>query len=249
MIEINKIYNQDCLEFMKLLPDKSVDLIIADPPYNIGQDDGDGWDTVENYLDVFENWCKGWQRILSDNGLMYCYCSQEFHADIEIILRKYFIIQNRMIWCYNNGQRVTSKKFPYSYEPFFMVSKDKNNNYASVRDPNNIQQGTRTKKNKNGTVTVTKPNPEGVKYTDVWNIPKLSGGQKKTKHPTEKPLELGNRMIRSLNDIDLVYIPFGGSGSEIINCIENNVNWLATELSNTYIDKIIKPRLQNIKSS
>lgn len=231
---------------MKTLPDGYIDLIIADPPYNIGQDKGDGWDTVDNYLEVFEDWCRGWQRILSDKGLLYCYCSQEFHSDIELILRKYFIIQNRMIWCYNNGQRVTSKKYPYSYEPFFMVSKYIDNNYKSVRDPNNIQQGIRTKKNKNGTITTTQPNPEGVKYTDVWNIPKLSGGAKQTNHPTEKPLELGNRILKSLNNVNLVYIPFAGSGSEIINCINNNVNYIATETNSQYIKEIIEPRIKNV---
>ena len=243
MLELNKIYNIDCLEHMKTLPNECVDLIIADPPYNIGQDNGDGWDTVENYLEVFEGWCKEWRRILSNNGLLYCYSSQQYNADIEIILRKYFVIQNRMIWCYNNGQRVTSKSFPISYEPFFITSKSKDNNFVSVRDPNNIQKGIRTKKQKNGTITTTLPNPNGVKFTDVWNIPKLSGGQKKTRHPTEKPLELGNRMLRSLPNINLVYIPFAGSGTEIINCIENKINYISTELNKEYIDNIINPRI------
>ena len=230
---------------MKKLPNNFTNLIIADPPYNIGQDNGDGWDTVENYLEVFEEWCKEWNRVLTDKGIMYCYSAHEFHADIEMILRKYFVIQNRMIWSYNNGQRVTSKKYPYSYEPFFMVSKFKENDYKSVRDPNNIQQGIRTKKQKNGTITTTLPNPDGVKYTDVWSIPKLSGGQKKTKHPTEKPLELGNRMLRSLDHISLVYIPFGGSGTEIVNCIENKIDYISTELNKEYIDEIITPRINN----
>lgn len=243
LVELNKIYNMDCIEFMRTLPSEFVDLIIVDPPYNIGQDGGDGWDTVENYLEVFETWVQEWKRILKKDGLIYCYCSQEFHADIEIIFRKYLNIENRMIWCYNNGQRVTSKKYPYSYEPFFMVSKDKNNRYKSVRDPNNVQQGVRTKKNPNGTITVTNPNPEGVKYTDVWNIPKLSGGTKKTKHKTEKPLELGRRMIRSIEDCKLIYIPFAGSGSEVINCQEAEIPYIATELNKTYIENIINPRL------
>lgn len=243
MIEINKIYNEDCLDTMNNIQEGSIDLIIADPPYNIGQDGGDGWDTIDDYLGVFEDWVKEWSRILSDKGLLYCYCSQEFQADIEIILRRYFKIQNRMIWCYNNGQRVTSKKFPYSYEPFFMVSKTDKNNYKSVRDPNNIQKGIRTKKNKNGTTTITKPHPDGVKFTDVWSIPKLSGGAKQTKHPTEKPLELGERMIRSI-DAEIIYIPFAGSGSEIANCINNNKDYIASELSIKYIDEIIKPRLE-----
>lgn len=246
MIELNKIYNEDCMYTMKKIESDSVDLIICDPPYNIGQDGGDGWDTIDNYLEVFDEWAKEWKRVLSDKGLLYCYCSQEFQADIEIILRKYFVIHNRMIWCYNNGQRVTSKKYPYSYEPFFMVSKTNKNNYNSVRDPNNIQKGIRTKRNKNGTVTVTKPNPDGVKFTDVWSIPKLSGGRKQTKHPTEKPLELGERMLRSI-DANLVYIPFAGSGTEIVNCISSHTNYIGSEINKEYIDNIIKPRLEIVK--
>jgi site-specific DNA-methyltransferase (adenine-specific) len=247
LIELNTVYNEDCLTFMNKLQSNSIDLIIADPPYNIGQDGGDGWDTIKNYLGVFEEWVKEWQRILKNDGLLYCYCSQEFHADIEMIFRKYMLIQNRMIWCYNNGQRVTSKKFPYSYEPFFLVSKEENNKYQSVRDKNNVQKGNRTKKNKNGKVTITQPNPDGIKYTDVWNIPKLSGGTKHTKHKTEKPLELGRRMLRSLQSCNLVYIPFAGSGSEIINCIELNIDFLATETNKKYIDEFIFPRFQNNK--
>jgi DNA modification methylase len=49
LIEINKIHNEDCITYMSKLPPKSVKLIISDPPYNIGQDDGDGWDTIDNY--------------------------------------------------------------------------------------------------------------------------------------------------------------------------------------------------------
>jgi len=230
---------------MKTLEKSSIDLIISDPPYNIGCDDGDGWDTVENYLEVFQEWCKEWKRILTNKGLFYCYSSQQYHADIEIILRKHFTIKNRMIWCYNNGQRVATKSFPISYEPFFILSKTDKNDFISVRDPNNIQQGIRTKRQKNGTITTTHPNPNGVKYTDVWNIPKLSGGQKKTKHPTEKPLELGNRILRSLENINVVYIPFAGSGTEIVNCIENKINYIATETSEKYINNIILPRISS----
>ena len=248
ILELNKIYNEDCLETMKWIEDESIDLIIADPPYNIGQDGGDGWDTIENYLEVFEGWVKEWHRILSGKGLLYCYTAQEYQADIEIILRKYFKIKNRMIWCFNNGQKLNTKNFPYGYEPFFMVSKHDNSGFKPVRDPDNIQQGVRTKRNKNGTITVTEPHPNGVKFTDVWNIPKLSGGTKQTKHPTEKPLELSERMLRSIN-ANIVYIPFAGSGSEIISCINNNVSYIASEISTEYVEDIIKPRINNFMNS
>lgn len=229
---------------MKELPNECIDLIIADPPYNIGKDKGAGWDIINDYLNIFEQWVKEWKKVLSKDGLLYCYCSQIFQADIEIILRKYFIVQNRIIWNYNNGQRQATKRFSYSYEPIFMVSNNNNNNFTPVRDSNNIQKGIRKKHNKNGTITITEPNPNGIKFTDVWNIPKLSGNRKQTKHPTEKPTELSNRMIKSLKDINLIYIPFAGSGSEIISCINNNRNYIATEINNTYIEDIIIPRIK-----
>jgi site-specific DNA-methyltransferase (adenine-specific) len=246
MLELNKVYLCDCLKFMKDLKDDSVDLIIADPPYNIGKDKGDNWDTIENYIELFEQWIIEWKRILKEDGLLYCYCSQLFQADIEMIFRKHMNIQNRIIWCYNNGQRQATKRLPFGYEPLFMISKSEDFNFKPIRDPNNIQQGVRTKKNPSGSITITQPNPDGVKFTDVWNVPKLSGGAKRTKHPTEKPLELGNRMLRSLSDLKLVYMPFGGSGTEIVNCIENGINYIATEISEKYINDIILPRINDM---
>jgi len=68
MIELNRIYNEDCLEGMKRVPDGSVDLVLADPPYNIGKAK---WDKIPNYIE----WCGKWliecQRVLKDNGSFY----------------------------------------------------------------------------------------------------------------------------------------------------------------------------------
>ena len=67
-----------------------------------------------------------------------------------------------------------------------------------------------------------------------------------TSFPTVKSLKLCNRIIKSSsNERDLVYIPFAGSGSEIISCINNNRNYLATEINKKYIDEIIIPRIEN----
>jgi DNA modification methylase len=68
-----------------------------------------------------------------------------------------------------------------------------------------------------------------------------------TKHPTQKPLSICDRIIQvHSNENDLVYIPFAGSGSEIVSCINNNRNYIATELNNDYIEEIIKPRINKI---
>lgn len=87
MLELNKIYCGDCLERMKELPDKSVDLIISDTPYNIGKDD---WDKMPNYIDWIGRVFKGYERILKDNGSFY-----QFHNDMPTISKL-------MIWLEEN---------------------------------------------------------------------------------------------------------------------------------------------------
>ena len=84
---------------------------------------------------------------------------------------------------------------------------------------------------------------------DVWEINKVKGGSKEdTKHKTQKPLMICDRIIlASSNEEDLIYIPFGGSGSEIVSCIINNRNYIATEINKEYIDEIIIPRIKELK--
>ena len=65
--------------------------------------------------------------------------------------------------------------------------------------------------------------------------------------PCQKPLASSERIIKaSSNEGDLVYIPFAGSGSEIISCIKNNRNWIATETNEEYINEVIYPRIREV---
>ena len=83
--------------------------------------------------------------------------------------------------------------------------------------------------------------PTGI--TDVWEFTpdKIRYG-----HKTQKPQDITDRIVKaSSNKGQLVYIPFAGSGSEIVSCIKNNRNWIATETNSKYIDEIILPRIEN----
>jgi len=73
MIETNKVYEMDCFELLKQLPDKSVDLVLIDPPYNIGKDE---WDKIENYTEWFGSVLKEIERVLKDNGSFYFWHNQ-----------------------------------------------------------------------------------------------------------------------------------------------------------------------------
>ena len=85
--------------------------------------------------------------------------------------------------------------------------------------------------------------PTGV--TDVWEF---TPDKVRYGHKTQKPQDITDRIIKtSSNENDLIYIPFAGSGSEIVSCIKNNRNYIATELNNDYIENIIIQRIENIK--
>ena len=98
MLEVNKIYNMDCLEGMKLIDDKSIDLIVTDPPYNIGKAK---WDKIDNYIEWMGTIFKECERILKDNGSFYF-----FHNDMPQIaqlmewlrLNTKFVFNSFIIW-------------------------------------------------------------------------------------------------------------------------------------------------------
>ena len=85
MLELDKIYNMDCIEGLKQVENKSIDAIITDPPYNINKDD---WDRIDNYIDWFIDFSKECNRVLKDNGTFWF-----FHMDFNILS----LIHNRLI--------------------------------------------------------------------------------------------------------------------------------------------------------
>ena len=114
MIEVNKIYNADCIDILKQLPDNCIDLVITDPPYNIKKADWDNWESQEDYINWLGSIFKECERVLKDNGSFYF-----FHNDfLQIVeLQNYinkntdFIFKQFIVW---------NKKFPYSKnEGFF----------------------------------------------------------------------------------------------------------------------------------
>ena len=107
MLEINKVYNMDCREGIKLLPDNSVDLVITDPPYfKVLTTDWKGdkyewdnqWDTFNDYIE----WCKTWfvelKRVLKPSGSLYMFADNKRAAYLQIELDKLFHLENNLIW-------------------------------------------------------------------------------------------------------------------------------------------------------
>ena len=243
MLELNKIYNEDCIVNMKQIDSESVDLIIADPPYfRMVKDD---WDNQWKNEDEFYNWCQEWliecKRILKVTGSIYVYGGSPFIFEICSIMRKIQLrFTNAIVWYFGTGMGGT-KKYRIEHENLLFFTKDDKYTYNSdlIRVPyESLKAGGGRVHNQLGKTCGT-----------VWRISRVQRNAKDfTGHSTQKPLEICNRIIKvSSNEGDLVYIPFGGSGSEIVSCIKNNRNYIATETNNGYIEDIIKVRINKTK--
>lgn len=250
-MEINKVYNMDCIEYMKTISNESVDLIIADVPYNIGKDYGNDSDKVghDKYINNLKIWISEFERILKPTGSLFIYTGKQYYPYYYIEIDNIFAIQNQIIWSYDSSGVQAKTKYGSLYEPIIWATKHKKK-YTFNKEFATVEAKTGSKRK---LIDYRKNPPQPYNTTkidgDVWNYTRVRYRMSEyTNHPTQKPLSICNRIIKvHSNENDLVYIPFAGSGSEIESCIRNNRNYIATELNNEYINEIIEPRLNNIQ--
>lgn len=245
---INSILHGDCVEKIKELPDSSIDLIIADPPYNLKKNFGDKsivWDDLTKWLDWSKEWISVANQKLKPTGSIFIYGIHHYMCYIQVYLYELDLHYRRQfIWFYENSFSGYSKSPSANYEPLLWFSKSDNYTYHKIREPYKSTERLKNKITKNGKIWT--PNPEGKHGGDVWNFPILAGKRfenERVDHPTQKPLSISNRIVKHFsNEGDTVLIPFAGSGSECVACVQNNRNYIGIEINDKYIP-IIEERL------
>lgn len=233
----------DCLspEGLPSIPDGTADAVITDPPYNI---DVANWDNIPDFLNWFDGWLDEAWRLLKPTGTLWTFCSQQYAAHIDLKLQKRGKVLNRVVWCYDNGQRQAEKQLCMGYEMAFWVAKGDEWTFDldATRD-GVVWEGKRTKRHANGHVTVTEPHPLGRRPLDVWNVPRLTG-DKGNGHPSPKPLRLIGRCVSACTKPgDLVVDPFLGSGTTAEACYRLGRRCIGMEREPKYI-AIAKSRLR-----
>src|SRR5207249_3481372 len=212
-LERNHIYCGDAVELIRQVPDSAVNLIIADPPYNIRKDFESGriWDGDREWFD----WCKSWllecRRVLKDDGSVFVYGIHKYLAYLHTYLMDIGMTYRRQfIWYYENNFSGFAKLPSAFYEPILWFSKGETFTYHVIREPYKSTDRLKHKITKNGKVWT--PNPEGRLAGDVWYFPVLAGKRfaaERVDHPTQKPLSLTDRIVRHFsNKGDLVLVPF-----------------------------------------
>ena len=215
----------DCCDFLKLLPDESVQLICIDPPYNL---ELAGWDIYDNYVEWAAKWLAESYRVLSKNGSMIIFGGIQFRdaksgdlIDIIHHIRRNtkFKLVNTIIWFYKNGMSAQRYFANRHEEAIWLTKSDKYYfDLDSVRVPYSEKELKDALKDK-------RLNPEntlkGKNPTNVWEINRLNGNSKeRVGHPTQKPLELIRRFVKALSYPNSVVLDFfAGSGTVGRVCI------------------------------
>ena len=244
----HKIIYADALEALKTLPDNSVDLIFADPPYNIGKNFNgkiEKWDTEESYLE----WCYEWLDLciqkLKPNGSFYVMTATQFMPYFDIHLRKKLTILSRLVWSYDSSGVQAKKYYGSMYEPILFCVKDKNNYTFNTNDILvEAKTGAKRKLIDYRKAVPTVYNSEKVPG-NVWEFSRVRYRMDEYEnHPTQKPISLLERIIKaSSNEGDLVLDPFSGTFTTCYVAKELNRNSIGIELQDEYV-KIGLRRLQ-----
>jgi site-specific DNA-methyltransferase (adenine-specific) len=259
-LQLNKIYNSDCIIGMKKIPDNSADIIICDPPYNIGKDFGNNSDKqdLQNYLNWCDQWIEQCIRILKPNGTLYIYGFSEILAFIRVRIQ---INVRWIIWHYTNKVTPSLNFWQRSHESILCCYKNKPLfNRDQVREPytdaflknaaGKVRKATKGRFSNGETETTYNAHENGALPRDVIKISTLAGGagkKERVDHPTQKPLELCQKLIKaSKNGEDtLLVIPFAGSGSECVASKIENINFIGFEINEEYV-KLCNKRLDEI---
>lgn len=259
---VQQIINGDCIIKMREMSAESVDIIICDPPYNIGKDFGN--DSDKQKMDEYLLWCDEWIteciRILKPKGTLYIYGFSEILAFIRVRIN---INVRWIIWHYTNKVTPSLNFWQRTHESILCCSKEKPHfNRDDVREPytetflknaaGKVRKATKGRFSNGETETIYNAHENGALPRDVIKISALSGGagkKERVDHPTQKPLQLCEKLIKASKNGDdtLLVVPFAGSGSECVAAKIENINFIGFEINPDYV-KICNERLDGVTS-
>jgi site-specific DNA-methyltransferase (adenine-specific) len=249
-----RIFNGDVIEVLNALPEESVDLIFADPPYNLSNGgftchagkrvsvNKGSWDKskgVESDFQFHYNWIEACRRVLKPSGSLWI--SGTYHSiyvcGFALQKQKWHMINDICWFKPNASPNLACRMFTASHETLLWVRKDKNSkhyfDYKLV-------------KNKNwGDDFLKKPNKQ---MRSVWAIATPKNGEKKYgKHPTQKPEALLERIILATSkEGDIVLDPFCGSATTGVVALRNGRKFVGIDLEQKYLDHMAIPRIKDV---
>jgi site-specific DNA-methyltransferase (adenine-specific) len=259
----NHLYQGDCVEGLGRVQAGKVDLVFADPPFNIGYeyDIYDDRCAAEKYLDWTRVWGRAVQRVLKPAGTFWLAIGDDYAAELKLIFQKElgFSCRSWVVWYYTFGVNCT-KKFSRSHAHLFHFVKDPKNftfNSMAIRVPSARQLVyADARANEHGRLPddtwILRPQdlPHAFQADeDTWYFSRVCGTFRERAgwHGCQMPEQLLGRIIRACsNPGDVVLDPFGGSGTTLVVAKKLGRRWLGFELSPDYAARI-QNRLDDAK--
>ena len=248
----DKVFCQDVFTALPFLPDHSVDLMFADPPYNLTKSFNDRkfkQTSIDEYAEWLDSWLALTVRILKPTASIYICGDWRSSAAIQRVSEKYFISQNRITWEREKGRGAKSNWKNCSEDIwFFTVSDDYYFNVDAVMLRRQvIAPYTNSKgepkdwtETENGRFRVTHPSNLWTDLTvPYWSMPE------NTDHPTQKPEKLLAKIVlASSREGGLVFDPFNGAGTTAVVAKKLGRHYLGIEIDETYCC-LAQKRLEN----
>ncbi len=207
----------DCLPILRSMKEESVDLIFADPPYNLGKDFGnesDSWANRKEYLEWCYSWINECFRVLKENGTVYLMNSTQNMPFISVYIQQHYYVVNDIVWTYDSSGVQSKKKYGSLYEPILMCTKKAGVQYTFNYKDILVEAKTGAKR---GLIDYRKnpPRPYNTEKVpgNVWSFPRVRYKMEEYEnHPSQKPMALIERIVKaSSNPKEIVLDPFGGS--------------------------------------
>ena len=239
------------------------DLILTDPPYNVGKDFGNGTDSLplEIFLSEMKTRIFKLCQLLNNEGSIIWFGIHNYICYIQVYMYEAGLSYRRLnIWHYENGFSRSKKEPATHYEPFLWFSKSAKKwtyNADMVRVPYKSTERLKSPvkyKGKDGTIKIWKPNEKGSLRGDIWSFPTLAGKafqKERTDHPTQKPESLITELIKAFCPMKdgrfcgSILDPFHGAGTlgiccERLNLDGNKIFWTGIELEEKWCKIAIK---------
>lgn len=238
-MEYDYIKCGDCLELMKDIPDKSIDMILCDLPYGTT---ACKWDTVIPFEPLWEQY----NRIIKDNGAIVLFGSEPFASKLRLSALKYY----RYDWIYEKAKATLftqCKKRPLNSHEYVCVFYKKQPIYNAQMTVGTPYKGRKNiKESSDWTFGVVRNDNNGTRYPRTV-IKFKSGDRDGGLHPTQKPVELLEYLIKTYtNEGEIVLDNCMGSGSTCVACVNTNRHYIGFELDSQYYDIACK-RLDEVE--
>lgn len=238
---IDKTIHGNTFEVLDFIPQSEIDLIIADPPYNLNKDfNGNAFKKLsqDDYIKYLDSWISKMYPLLKNNGTIYVCCDWASSSAVQLVLQKYFIVQNRITWQREKG-RGSFTNWKNGMEDIWFATKS--NEYTFNVDDVKMRRRVIAPYKADGKPKDWSETSDG-KFRDTYpsnfwddiSIPYWSMPEN-TAHPTQKPEKLLAKLIlASSNEGDIVFDPFLGSGSTSVTAKKLNRHYIGIEQNEQY---------------